>query len=936
MIEEKAMISFEKLNIYGAVEYFCSWVLVLVCAISDVTAVDIFDQRAVRPLDGDLSYRCFFPQGHQGRFTVTGGIITVKDGQKAEWSEIGGQTSLYAFDQVELSFSASADGACEVELEVRYDNGDTINKKLPICGVEYKPYSIKLQGVAYSKVEKIGGIRFVAASSGNGSTLRLKDISLNLNPPASSVEIKLQCGENFVPVKNIFVKEDGSFDRVYDKRAAYLLQRMFFDASKVLIPVKPVTAMEDASTGDIVIGQLALDCCEQLDASKITTGGYTIISKDAKVFVFGKGAGVETAVIRLFEKFAGGIFVTEDEMEPPLDSKKPLQLPEYSATENPEFELRLVEYGGLRLGYTDTDVFANGRWLQPDAMYKMQMHTIGGLLPFGVYGEAHPEYYALQADGTRLSPQKQSHVLDGFGVHVCMSNRNVQEIVTRNLLAWMSANQEAEYFPVNFGDFSDRACRCDHCRDLQGGNGRIADRNLKFVNIIAEETKKRYPGKKLLTAAYLDTELPPLTVDRLSDNIRILYCPYVKNWHNCYSFSSNGNRLGIDILNQWVEKFPGQIYIFDYPSNCPIRMRVWPGFYATCDRLKYYAKLKIKGLYFCGLSPEVGGLPAANSFNPLTRYVCSKILWDSQADVEGTVDEFLALYYGPAAQYMKEYLELVHADAAERNLTCDTEQCQRNFMSKELADKCFKIFEKAEGSIANNSRFFKRVQKEKLYLLFSDLNDRSLPGREGIEREKFIKHLAEFITLMREFRYSRIGYRGVTPMQWFRWITGIQLNGDWLHNPIVDQITATSADVLDSPVFTEEVTPCISRWEFINKDIAGGEDWKEYAGKKNLKCLRYNYNSQIEVNFKLPQGKTGNNSYFISMEILSDNPTSRIEVGLNDKSIYQDPEQVDNNWRKIKIAMPKNEIKEGINQFKIKCISGPWVMVGNIELAEYW
>jgi len=755
--------------------------------------------------------------------------------------------------------------------------------------------------------------------------------------------IEIKTADRAVSADSILIKTDKDYSGFYDTRSAYLLQRLIYSGTGILLPVKTVNSAAEITSGDIVIGQLAMDGSSDLAKSPITSGGYAIQSKNGRVFIAGKGPGTESAVVHFFEKITGSVFVTETEMEPPINDNKTLAVPEYSEIKNPDFKMRFI-VGGKRLGYTDLAVSGNGRCLKPDAMYAQVDHSIGGLLPYMVYGEKHPEYYALQKNGERLSPKNASNIMNGLGVHVCMANAEVKKIVLQNMIAWMAANPEGKYYSLTFGDFFDRACQCGDCRALQG-DGNLTDRNLRFVDTIASEVKKVYPDKIITTLAYADTASPPTLVKSISDNIRILYCPYCKEIRNCYAFDIPINQKAITELKQWTKLFPGQIYIYDYPSDCPARMRVWPGFYATRDRLQHYAKLGIDGIVFCGLMPDVPGEVAGfNSFHDLSRFVFSKMLWDANVDVDKTMDTFYALYYGPAAKYMKEYLVITHADAINRNLRCDTEETRNELMNAELSKRCFDLFAQAEKAVADTPRYLQRLKKEKLYLLFTTLSDRSLTSRTGIDREIFVKQLAEFIVLMREFKFSAVGLRGVSNTDWFRLISGITLSGtNWLYNPVADAIVADPVLALESGILKQAViTPAETitnkrlSWKIATRDMTGGENWEQAT----VKCLRTGLNDRTEVIFRRPSKLTDTKECFLTLELLSvisGGVSARAEIALNGKRIFQDPESFHTTneiWRTVKIPLSENDLLPDANQLTITCLNGLWIQLRNITIVS--
>ena len=46
-----------------------------------------------------------------------------------------------------------------------------------------------------------------------------------------------------------------------------------------------------------------------------------------------------------------------------------------------------------------------------------------------------------------------------------------------------------------------------------------------------------------------------------------------------------------------------------------------------------------------------------SEFYELRQYLIAKLLWNPDADVNALMDDFLDGYYGPAANYIREYID---------------------------------------------------------------------------------------------------------------------------------------------------------------------------------------------------------------------------------------------------------------------------------------
>ncbi|MBR4664457.1 MAG: DUF4838 domain-containing protein, partial [Lentisphaeria bacterium] len=135
------------------------------------------------------------------------------------------------------------------------------------------------------------------------------------------------------------------------------------------------------------------------------------------------------------------------------------------------------------------------------------------------YGKTHPEFFALQPDGSRKQPARPQ---------LCMSNEKLAETIAGNLIRRFSKEpwRKALSICLNDGGYTS-ICLCEECRKLDPANGRkisvplfrpvrrnityvsITDRVLCFANRIAERVVAKYPDKKLTLYTYAEYANPP-------------------------------------------------------------------------------------------------------------------------------------------------------------------------------------------------------------------------------------------------------------------------------------------------------------------------------------------------------------------------------------------------------------------------------------------
>lgn len=386
-----------------------------------------------------------------------------------------------------------------------------------------------------------------------------------------------------------------------------------------------------------------------------------------------------------------------------------LSVPDLDRTYRPVFEFRDIgvmaypncSHGEWFYDNIDLDYLArmrnSGRWLE-ESLYQSIGKKYGGvfrihslhhnwhlLLPLKEHAEKHPEYFALLEDGTRKN-YGDKHTGE---IQLCLSNPDVAHVVAETLRGWMRENPDADVFFVGPSD-KPGFCACDSCHELRkeyGGwdsarrveipknlpddylegsywdeYGGYAGWNLHFVNHIAKLLEDEFPYKTIGTLAYWYYRRPPRNITA-HKNVMIMYCPLRSGWlgkhpilnQRCYCHPVNGGPINAGFENFDAELFAWRdiadhAYIFDYWLG---GWQAQPANISTLsDTIRFYRSAGAEGLFLC----QIAGLPGG--FEWLIFWLWSQLLWDPDFDVDKGIDDFCKAYYGTAAPYIKQYIEL--------------------------------------------------------------------------------------------------------------------------------------------------------------------------------------------------------------------------------------------------------------------------------------
>ena len=161
-------------------------------------------------------------------------------------------------------------------------------------------------------------------------------------------------------------------------------------------------------------------------------------------------------------------------------------------------------------------------------------HYFGDYYP--KYRESHPEFFALQPDGTRILH---------LGTHTerptfCLSNPGLAEVTAERKIAELKANPSKKAVSLCLPDGATSSwCLCEECRRLDPVNAApggitvffpkrrrisyvaLTDRVFTFMNRVAEKVAAEFPDRLLSTYAYSGYTAPPVRT-RPHPNLLIL------------------------------------------------------------------------------------------------------------------------------------------------------------------------------------------------------------------------------------------------------------------------------------------------------------------------------------------------------------------------------------------------------------------------------
>ena len=590
-------------------------------------------------------------------------------------------------------------------------------------------------------------------------------------------------GSGNTPFVGIYLPTEATY---LEDLAANYMQEYLKEMSGDSIPILSYEPDVRMLNGRILIGEAALKAgtITRQEIEKAGEGGYFVRYADDCLSIAGLTSdGTLSGIFGFFEQL-GAKFLSEEVRIYPEGNR--IDVPPMEISRKPFFKFRNVPRSRSCWDFSSHDyLIGNPRELGAERSWH---HTSNFLVNYDQYHEEHPEYFALDKDGNRLTPDPNAvH----FRVHVCMSNPEVQRIAAENLMKWIEKQPERKYFMVSQGDGrSDRWCHCEKCQAMDAVPGiEMTDRLLNFVNGIARQVADKYPDKILWTLSYTEATGPVPRNEKPEPNVRVLYCPYPYDW-GCQSHAfCEKNTKGMKDLADWVRLYPKQIYIFDYPVGYKMYYQIMGSFYAMADKIRYYADSGIEGIYFCG---------TPRNFNALFKYVLGRLMWDPEIDIEKTIDEFMNLYYGEkAGSIMREYFNLIYREIKERPVHQMCEGDNPELTTPEFAEAGYELFSRAMEVAEGDEDIQQRILDEKIFLLYSDLyNHHKVNGKAG-DLEPYSRKLVEFARMAKELKILDHARRMPMP-DFFLNTAGIEITADpWYEDPKIEELLTDPMPMLE-------------------------------------------------------------------------------------------------------------------------------------------
>ena len=716
--------------------------------------------------------------------------------------------------------------------------------------------------------------------------------------------------------------------RESDLRTALMFRFALRAVGGEWLPVREVEKAGDAGEDAVLVGRLAVDAgvVKASEQQKVEglTGGWATAAKGSRLGLAGAvPSGVQRGAWRVLERL--GIVYLGSDIFKPFDGKA-FETGDFSETVLPPIAF---PFDNDRCGLNSELRGRVNRNLGDVAIGSvpevgvLASHTLGYIVPVSEFRDTHPEYFALQADGTRLTDNAHARGLS----HYCWTAPGLAELVASRYADMMRVHPEGVIWPVMPGDGGGFNCKCENCKAVGG----MSDCYLAFANRVAELTSREFPENKIEIFSYVDNPEPPKDL-KAHKNLTIHYCVYPSAyWPSCMVIPHPANAKGAKALEDWRRKCCPDIVLYNYTMQCGEWMNCWPGFLADVWLSRDFAEHRSFAAGHHGLWPthRSGSIGDSCGFADLDIFVLTRLETDPAQDELKLAHDFIGWYYGAAAEPVRRYFDLITEEPRRRDWIQGVEQHLKGFVTKELAAKVFPLLDEAERLAAGDPALLFRVRKLSIPFHWTYL-DSIGRGRGNVSKDElkpWANRVAHFAKMCAE---SKLCYMGsITPKQWFRENIMYDVDVDekttkWTADPKIRELIADPEKMLagDFPNMQKKTA---GGWEIPPEGMKGGvyskkSFWRRKDGA-SARCVRRESSGFGLVFTRLDLDDAPGRAVKMVLSGIDNEKESvaLIEVTVNSKVVYAGPvkwgKDAHSDWE---IELPAGLLKKGGNEIQLR------------------
>lgn len=471
----------------------------------------------------------------------------------------------------------------------------------------------------------------------------------------------------------------------YERYAAEELQYFIDKSTGIIIDIISDNGLVfDEKTYLISIGHTNLaEKSGMICDKELGEDGYKILTKGNTIILNGYGQyGILYSVYGFLDRQLGYEAYAVDEVF--VEAKNEVVLKDFHITDIPQINTRMSGYASTR---TSANAKAAGRMQilaselggQPifgNGKFCMWVHsTLTHILPYQTYKDR------VDSEGYKwIWTSKHPDIPSACG-QLCFTNKEMTEEFINNFLKIVDENPDATYFNVSVMDCQGY-CDCDRCAASDQINGGPSGTMMIFINKVAEALEQHLieiesdRNVVIVPLAYHDYEKPPVVENngtflpinesvKARNNVMMMIAPiFACKAHGIDDKECDENVQGYKMFYGW-SSICDRLAVYDYDTHYRDSFLYLNNFNSIAYNFNLYYKLGVEFVFPLG---DINN--TRSNFSELKTYLHSKLLWNTEQNLEELVEAFMNGYYKDAGEVMFEYYKAIqsHYDWISMNI----------------------------------------------------------------------------------------------------------------------------------------------------------------------------------------------------------------------------------------------------------------------------
>lgn len=447
----------------------------------------------------------------------------------------------------------------------------------------------------------------------------------------------------------------------YETEAAELLVEYYQKALGVTMKIVTDDRATDEEGRYISIGDTTLlqNSGIAIPEEEYGSAGFRIVTKGNTVYVAGARTIMRRGTYYGVQEFLKHTIAWEAYTQSEISYTKTdtVKMFNFDVVEIPDFDHRRV---GYQTTYADNDYSLLMRFTprREEDELSLSGHSHFEILPPATYYEENPDWY-YWADGMT----KDQFFRYG---QLCLSNEEMTAEFIKNVTQLFIENPKVEFIHIGQMD-SKYFCDCENCTAwIEARNTNTTGLMVDFTNRVARGVTANMsvidPNRKLTFEffAYLTTIKPPTHTENgkivadhpdvvPDENVMVQFTPLLSQ--NTVPLDHKNNRAYYEYFQGW-SAICDNISVWKYAINFSYFMINLKNWDVVGDDLNIYKEGGVRKMY------EQGPLfQTVLQMNEMRIWIYGKMMWNTSLNWDDLARQFIAKYYGPAAEYVQEYYD---------------------------------------------------------------------------------------------------------------------------------------------------------------------------------------------------------------------------------------------------------------------------------------